>query len=287
MNIEAGATTDLSGPEIIAIINAVLGSTTWQQGGTGGSDTAAQILAKLLTVDGADSGLDADLLDGMTPAEIAALGGGSFDLHDDVETSIPSLSASDRFLISNEGVAGAPNQYVTLTRLQNALVSTAFLTVNRGLTTEDAVNTLIQAALAAAVTGNTETGIAVTHNPDGTFDFVVSGGGTPPVQAHLNYVGVRAADASVEAGDLTVSGMTAALALPAYSGAAHLIYAYPTAEGPPNGIYLYQDGHRNVQNQSSIFGVTGTVMIGGEEHTWRATDDAQTGFGGYILEQAR
>ena len=153
---------------------------------------------------------------------------------------------------------------------------------------QEAVDQRVQAALTAAVNGNTETGITVTHNLDGTLDFVVSGGGgTPPAQTHLNYVGVRAANTNVVAADLTVSGMVAALALPAYTGEAHLIYSYPTTEGPPNAIYLYQDGHRNVQNQSSVFGVTGTVQLDGEEHTWRATDDAQTGFGGYILEQAR
>jgi hypothetical protein len=37
-------------------------------GGGGGSDTAAQILAKLVTVDGSGSGLDADLLRGTTPS---------------------------------------------------------------------------------------------------------------------------------------------------------------------------------------------------------------------------
>ena len=35
--------------------------------------TADQVLAKLLTVDGAGSGLNADMLDGMTPAQIVAL----------------------------------------------------------------------------------------------------------------------------------------------------------------------------------------------------------------------
>ena len=40
----------------------------------GGSDTAAQVLAKLLTVDGAGSALDADLLDGLTPEQVAATG---------------------------------------------------------------------------------------------------------------------------------------------------------------------------------------------------------------------
>ena len=38
--------------------------------------TAAEILTALLTVDGADSGLDADLLDGNTPAQVAALNTG-------------------------------------------------------------------------------------------------------------------------------------------------------------------------------------------------------------------
>ena len=337
-------------------------------GGGGSPDTAAQVLAKLLTVDGAGSGLDADLLDGMTPAQVAALGGGgSFDLHDDVTTELTSLAASDRFLVSDENVTGDPNRWVSLTRLQAAILSINYLTVSLGLATQTRVGELIQNALAAAVTGNsetnitvvhnddgtidfaviypnqvtqaeavdgtgviarlwtpqrvaqaiaalapggqttglnqtqvdarvqagltaavvgnTETGIVVTHNLDGTLDFVVSGG--TPTQTHLNYVGIRVADTSVVAGDLTVNGMTAALALPAYTGAAHLIYSYPTAEGPPSAIYLYQDGHRNVQNQSSIFGITGTVQLGGEEHTWRVTDDAQTGFGGYILEQAR
>jgi hypothetical protein len=53
------------------------GSTVWASlvhfeagagGGGGGSDTAAQILAKLVTVDGSGSGLDADLLRGTTPS---------------------------------------------------------------------------------------------------------------------------------------------------------------------------------------------------------------------------
>ena len=334
--------------------------------GGGSPDTAAQILAKLVTVDGPGSGLDADLLDGMTPAEIAALGGAGFDLHDDVTDEIPNLAASDRFLVSDENVAGDPNNYVTMARLQDALVSAAFLTVTRQLTTEGRANELIQLALTAATTGNTEQNITVTHNSDGTLDFSViypnqvtqaeaeagtsaiarlwtplrvaqaisalAPGGTTtglnqtqvdarvqaalmdavmnntetgivvtyntdrtldfvvsatPAQTHLNYVGVRATDANVVDTDLTVNGMMAALMLPIYTGTAHLIYAYPTLQGPPSAIYLYQDGHRNLQNQSSIFGVTGTVTLGGEEHTWRATDDAQTGFGGYILEQAR
>jgi len=44
----------------------------------GGSDSAAQILAKLLTVDGAGSGLDADLLDGVSSAGFQRVGHTTF-----------------------------------------------------------------------------------------------------------------------------------------------------------------------------------------------------------------
>ena len=66
--LNAAALRSISGQ-----INRELGSDDWQTGGGGMADNAAQVLAKLRTVDGAGSGLDADLLDGMTPAEIAAL----------------------------------------------------------------------------------------------------------------------------------------------------------------------------------------------------------------------
>jgi hypothetical protein len=39
-------------------------------GADGSPDTAAQVLAKLITVDGAGSGLDADLLDGLNPSAL-------------------------------------------------------------------------------------------------------------------------------------------------------------------------------------------------------------------------
>ena len=99
-DVEADATADQTGAEIVGLLDALtgngrldatvalrliaaaldieLGQDDWRLGGVAGSrDTAAQILVKLLTVDGAGSGLDADLLDGMTPAEVAALSGSS------------------------------------------------------------------------------------------------------------------------------------------------------------------------------------------------------------------
>lgn len=47
-------------------------------GANGSPDTAAQVLAKLVTVDGAGSGLDADLLDGTHASAFALLSGATF-----------------------------------------------------------------------------------------------------------------------------------------------------------------------------------------------------------------
>jgi hypothetical protein len=47
-------------------------------GADGSPDTAAQVLAKLVTVDGVGSGLDADLLDGSHASAFAQLSGATF-----------------------------------------------------------------------------------------------------------------------------------------------------------------------------------------------------------------
>ena len=85
-------------------------------------------------------------------------GSGGFDLHNDVTDEVPSLSAADRFVLSNEGIAGAPNQYVTLTRLQQALVTLGYLTVTLGLATETRVQTLINATNLSALQGQVTDG---------------------------------------------------------------------------------------------------------------------------------
>ena len=54
-----------------------------------------------------------------------------------------------------------------------ALAKLAGVAVGATANSDNSINLLIQAALVAAVTGNTETRIAVTRQNDGTFDFVV------------------------------------------------------------------------------------------------------------------
>ena len=90
--------------------------------------------------------------------------------------------------------------------------------------TVDDINALIQAALAAAVTGNTEMGIAVTHNSDGTFDFVVSGS-TPVGQTESIYYGVI--DDPANAGTVDVSTLTTEDA----AVAGHTVTIGPSVDG--------------------------------------------------------
>ena len=67
-------------------------------GADGSPDTAAQVLAKLVTVDGAGSGLDADLLDGNQASAFARLSGATFT---GTVTAPNFVSSSDARLKSN------------------------------------------------------------------------------------------------------------------------------------------------------------------------------------------
>ena len=149
--------------------------------------------------------------------------------------------------------------------------------------TQSQVDARIGVALAAAVTSNTETGIVVTYNSDGTFDFVVQAA----AQTHMNFVGITDGELSaVVIADFTVSGVTAALTIPAYSGSRRLLFARPASEADPSAVYLYLSGNRNTTNQFSIFtkSVT-TIQLDGEAHNWWGSVGLQNGAGGYVLEQ--
>ena len=149
--------------------------------------------------------------------------------------------------------------------------------------TETQINVLIQAALEAAVTGNTETGINVTHNADGTVDFVVA---AAPPATHSSYINVKADTVPTEvnalAGETFVGN---AGPIPAYAGAMHVLFYRPTSEGDFTAVYLYQDGSPNTQNQISAWTqAAATVDVGGEDHNVLYSIDVLTGAGGFIVE---
>ena len=100
-------------------------------------------------------------------------------------------------------------------------------------------NGLIQDALAAAVMGNTETGIVVTYNDDGTIDFVVTGGGTPTPVTDDIYFGTSANDFA-SSGELTIPGVNGSGVIPAYAGHRHHLIARLATEGDITSV-LYSD----------------------------------------------
>ena len=115
------------------------------------------------------------------------------------EAQIPAAIARDTEIATaiTNLIGGADTAHDTLGELADQLISgitltgttlnvtrvggTSFTVALAGLMggglTQTQVEALIQAALTAATEGNTETGIAVTHNADGTTDYVVTSGG--------------------------------------------------------------------------------------------------------------
>ena len=193
------------------------------------------------------------------------------------------------------------------------------ITVNlSGLSRTDAqINQLIQTALQAAVTGNTETRIAVTYS-SGKYNFVVPEGVTlaqalaaimagdgirvdrstanqitisasgqviPPSSGD-SYCGTSEDSAITETeAQAGTSGESNALAIPAYSGARHVFFLRPAAQGAITTVYLYASGHRNTQNQRTAFTPI-TVTVGGASHVGVVSREALTGAGGRIMEVA-
>ena len=215
-------------------------------------------------------------------------------LEGDIPASIARTTAITAAV--NNLIDGAPASLNTLNELAAALNDEADFasTVTTALTarqTSSQVATAIADALAAAVTGNTEQNITVTY-VNGKLNFVAQatgGGGTPvvPVQTHKNYVGIIDGELSaVTASDFTVSGVSEALALPAYTGERRLLFARPATQPDPTAVYLYLTGIRNLHNQLVAFDKSmSTIQLGGEAHNWWGTADAQMRFGGYLLEQ--
>ena len=103
--------------------------------------------------------------------------------------------------------------------------------VESGLTTTQ-INTLIQTALAAAVTSNTETGIIVTYNTDGTIDFVVSGGGGGGGGSIVTddiYFGLSTDD-TPQGSELTIAGVAGVGTIPAFNNRYMLIARLATED---------------------------------------------------------
>ena len=181
---------------------------------------------------------------------------------------------SNQVLLADDAGTGINIDFLRIERL--------LVPINAVGLSELQITTLIQTALAAAVIGNTETGITVTHNADGTFDFVV---GAMPAPTHTSYVAVDA-DTDFTAAEFLAgtSGVGNALAVPTFTGTAYVGFARPVSAGTITAVYLYAQGSPNTINVIGAYTVeTAALDVGSENHYVVRSNNALSPPIGYVL----
>ena len=123
---------------------------------------------------------------------------------------------------------------------------------------QDTVDSRVQMALEAAVTSNTETGIVVTYQSDGTLDFVV-GGAVGAVSLRFG----TSDDATPEGTELTIAGSNNQGTIPAYSGGKHHLIARLSSESDITSV-LYSDDQSQT-NQIGAFTEYGSTVAHGTD----------------------
>ena len=188
-------------------------------------------------------------------------------------TAAGITEAPDNWLLARpEATAALPFVYDchVYGYLTNGLFGVQYGTPNRtdryiapggtGIDAETA-NGLIQTALAASVTDNTETGIAVTYNADGTFDFVIAGGGGTPVVMDDLYFGLSADDAPLGS-ELTIDGVNGVGTIPAFSDMYMLIARLATEDDITS--VLFSDDPSQTNQIGAFTKHANTVVPAGE-----------------------
>ena len=136
---------------------------------------------------------------------------------------------------------------------------------------ESQINALVAAALTAAVTGNTETGITVTY-AGGKLNFVVSGGSTTPTQPATFYYGVSPDNAFVATEYTAVPTQTdpaQGFVVPAPAANSFIAFAVPDTH---RDLSYISRNHATGDNQFTSFDrIAGTILLGGVAHkAWRS-----------------
>lgn len=137
--------------------------------------------------------------------------------------------------------------------------------------TEAQINALVAAALTAAVTGNTETGITVTY-AGGKLNFVVSGSSTTPTQPATFYYGLST-DNAFTAGEYTAvpsqTNPAEGFVVPAPAANSFIAFAVPDTH---SDLAYISRNHATGDNQLSTFDrIAGTITLGGVAHkAWRS-----------------
>lgn len=121
--------------------------------------------------------------------------------------------------------------------------------------TETQVNALIQSALEAAVTGNTETNIIVTYD-SGKLNFVAQAGGTLMVTDDI-YFGFSTDD-TPQGSELTIEAVSGSATLPAHTGSRYQLIARLATEADFTSA-VYSDAPNT--NQIGAFTKFGSTVV--------------------------
>jgi len=142
----------------------------------GGSDTPQQILAKLLTVDGVGSGLDADLLQGKTLSEVMTIP----DLA--VSESKLSQDVQDKLnLVGDVETTIADNSIITVKTVSNFFKNITWVNLKLTLKTyfDTLYNNYVLPKASSSVLGGIKVGTNLSIDADGVLS--ASGGATIPI----------------------------------------------------------------------------------------------------------
>ena len=125
----------------------------------------------------------------------------------------------------------------------------------------DQVRALVRAGIEAAVSNNTETGIDVTWNDDGTLDFVVSSSGQPVVMDDI-YFGTSVDD-TAESAEFTIAAVSGVGTIPAYIGNRHHLIARLASEDDIVSV-TYSNDPTMLNSVGGFTKQAGTIMPPGE-----------------------
>ena len=180
-----------------------------------------------------------------------------------IDIDVPSALRTDNYIVG--GSIDNAGEILTLSRIFGTSIEVSIPSILRSAPgagqTADQVMALVRAGIEAAVSNNTETGIDVTWNDDGTLDFVVSSSGQPVVMDDI-YFGTSVDD-TAESAEFTIAAVSGVGTIPAYTGNRHHLIARLASEDDIVSV-TYSNDPTMLNSVGGFTKQAGTIMPPGE-----------------------